>query len=86
MELIKAESLNGNALSVIDVAGSGGGKWRIVRVIRVVETDGAYIGLNRSNVICEHYRATYDARSKKQRLSAISEALAAFDEAKKDQK
>lgn len=79
MEVIKTEITHGNTLSVIDVAGRDGGKWRIPRVIRVVESDGPYLGLQCSNVIHEYFCKTYDARSKKQRVDSLAEALAVFD-------
>ena len=79
MEIIKTEIAHGNTLSIIDVAGRNGGKWRIPRVIRVVESDGPYLGLQHRNVIHEYFCKTYDARSKKQRVASLAEALAVFD-------
>lgn len=80
MESIKTKSLGENTLSVVDVAGQKGGKkWGIARVIRVIETQGPFVGANRKNVVREHFVSKYDARSNKQRNEALTEATRVFD-------
>lgn len=75
MELISKTTIGNKTLSLVDVSGSNGGKWKIPRVFRVVETEGEYIRANSKNVLSEHFCIKYDARSKKGRAAALNEAI-----------
>ena len=84
MELIKTKPIGNNTLSIVDLAGSNGGKWRIARVIRVIETQGSFQGANRTNVVREHFSSKYDGRSKKQKAESLTAATKAFDAVKQN--
>lgn len=84
MEIISTAKLGNNTLNLVDLAGRNGGKWKIARVFRVVETEGQYVRLNASNVINDHYWIKYNGRSKKDRNLALCKAIDMFAETLKD--
>jgi hypothetical protein len=84
MELISKTTIGNKTLSLVDVSGSNGGKWKIPRLFRVVETEGDYIRLNSKNVLSEHFLISYDARSKKARAAALSKAIEEYADVLKE--